>query len=202
MYCSKCGAVTGDGMAFCQVCGAPTGTMARPGGGFPIAGGAPGGLTYAHPVYAGFWLRFVAYLIDVLIVGIPVGVIFLVVVLGAGFGTAFGRIGEGNASDILPVLLGGAFLTILCFALVGIWLYFALCESSAWQATVGKRALGLVVTDYAGDRVTFGRASGRFFARFITGLLPFAIGYIMAGFTEKKQALHDMIAGCLVIRRA
>jgi uncharacterized RDD family membrane protein YckC len=52
-----------------------------------------------------------------------------------------------------------------------------------------------------GRRVTFGRASGRFFAKIVSGLIPFAIGYIMAGFTAKKQALHDIIASCLVLRR-
>jgi uncharacterized RDD family membrane protein YckC len=62
-------------------------------------------------------------------------------------------------------------------------------------------ALGLTVTDLQGRRVTFARASGRFFSKLITGLIPLAIGYIMAGFTEKKQALHDMIASCLVLRK-
>ena len=62
-------------------------------------------------------------------------------------------------------------------------------------------ALGLTVTDMRGRRVTFGRASGRFFAKMITGLIPLCIGYIMAGFTEKKQALHDMIASCLVLKK-
>jgi uncharacterized RDD family membrane protein YckC len=57
------------------------------------------------------------------------------------------------------------------------------------------------VTDGAANRVSFGRASGRFFAKIISGLIPLGIGYIMAGFTERKQALHDMIAGCLVLRR-
>jgi len=66
---------------------------------------------------------------------------------------------------------------------------------------VGKQALGLYVTDGEVNRITFGRASGGFFAKIITGLIPLGIGYIMAGFTEKKQALHDMIAGCLVLRR-
>ncbi len=74
-------------------------------------------------------------------------------------------------------------------------------ESSSYQGTLGKMALGLIVTDLQGRRVTFGRASGRFFAKIITGLIPFALGYIMAGFTEKKQALHDMIASCLVLRK-
>ena len=62
-------------------------------------------------------------------------------------------------------------------------------------------ALGLIVTDLNDLPVTFGRATGRFFAKIITGLIPLGIGYIMAGFTEKKQALHDMIASCLVLRR-
>lgn len=62
-------------------------------------------------------------------------------------------------------------------------------------------ALGLIVTDMQGRRVTFARASGRFFAKIITNLIPLWIGYIMAGFTEKKQALHDMIASCLVLKK-
>ena len=81
------------------------------------------------------------------------------------------------------------------------WLYHALLESSEWQATVGKRVLGLVVTDMAGQRVSFGRSTGRHFGKIITNLVPAFIGYLLAGFTEKKQALHDMIAGCLVLRR-
>jgi uncharacterized RDD family membrane protein YckC len=80
------------------------------------------------------------------------------------------------------------------------WLYYALLESSTWQATLGKKALGLEVTDVEGRRISFGRASGRFFAKIISTLILF-IGFIMAGFTEKKQALHDIIAGTLVIRK-
>jgi len=60
--------------------------------------------------------------------------------------------------------------------------------------------MNVVVTDLQGNRISFARASGRFFAKLISGLIPFAIGYILAGITEKKQALHDMIAGCLVLR--
>ncbi len=79
------------------------------------------------------------------------------------------------------------------------WLYFALCESCSWQATLGKKILGLRVTTLDGDRVSFLRVSGRHFGKIISFMICF-MGYTMAGFTPKKQALHDMIAGCLVVR--
>lgn len=98
-----------------------------------------------------------------------------------------------------------AFLTLI-FVFTGLsillqWLYFAYLESGEKQATWGKQILGLYVTDLSGNRVSFGRASGRFFGKMITGMIPLGIGYIMAGFTERRQALHDMIASCLVLRR-
>jgi uncharacterized RDD family membrane protein YckC len=94
------------------------------------------------------------------------------------------------------------FFAAVGIGFVGSWLYFAMMESSSWQATLGKRALSIEVTDLAGQRVSFGRASGRHFSKIITNLIPLFIGYILAGFTEKKQAIHDMIASCLVLRKA
>ena len=79
------------------------------------------------------------------------------------------------------------------------WLYFALMESSSKQATLGKMALGIRVTDVNGNRIGFGRATGRHFAKILSGLI-LGIGFLMAAFTEKKQALHDMIAGTLVVK--
>jgi uncharacterized RDD family membrane protein YckC len=76
------------------------------------------------------------------------------------------------------------------------WLYYALLESSARQATLGKRAVGIVVSDLNGRRVSFGRATGRFFGKTVSSILM--AGYIMAAFTEKKQGLHDMMAGTVV----
>jgi uncharacterized RDD family membrane protein YckC len=81
------------------------------------------------------------------------------------------------------------------------WLYFAGLESSARQATIGKSVMSLRVTDLEGQRLSFGHATGRFFAKLVSGLIPFLIGYLMAAFTEKKQALHDLIAGTLVLRK-
>jgi uncharacterized RDD family membrane protein YckC len=73
-------------------------------------------------------------------------------------------------------------------------------ESSSWQATLGKKILGLRVTDLAGNRITFARASGRFFGKILSGMI-LGIGFLMAGFTARKQALHDILAGCLVLRQ-
>src|SRR5438477_10154712 len=84
------------------------------------------------------------------------------------------------------VLIGLIFL-VATVSLVFTWLYHALMESSEWQATVGKKALGLVVTDMAGQRVSFARSTGRHFGKIITNMVPLFIGYIMAGFTEKSR---------------
>lgn len=80
------------------------------------------------------------------------------------------------------------------------WLYFALMESSESSATLGKMALSIVVSDRFGRRITFERATGRYFAKIITGF-TFGVGYLMAAFSSRKQALHDIIAGCLLLYR-
>jgi uncharacterized RDD family membrane protein YckC len=72
--------------------------------------------------------------------------------------------------------------------------------SSEWQATVGKRAMSIVVTGIDGGRISFGRATGRHFAKYVSAFI-IGIGFIMAAFTAKKQALHDMMAETLVINR-
>jgi uncharacterized RDD family membrane protein YckC len=79
------------------------------------------------------------------------------------------------------------------------WLYFSLLESSPKQATVGKLALGIVVTDLKGNKISFARASARYWSKFVSTAI-IGIGFIMAGFTSKKQALHDIIAETLVIK--
>jgi len=113
---------------------------------------------------------------------------------------AFGEAGKQPDAaaivEFVAILVGYVVLLI-----VGQWLDYAWMESSEKQATLGKLALGLVVTNTEGRRISFGRASGRFFAKMITGLIPLGIGYIMAGFTERKQALHHMIASCLVVKK-
>jgi uncharacterized RDD family membrane protein YckC len=164
---------------------------------------ASAGYAYGGVAYAGFWLRFVAYIIDGFVSGLAFLVLLIPLFILTGAGAALSKIGSGeDISDDVAAFLGIGFL----FGFFGIiflvgWLYYALSESSSWQATLGKKILNLKVTDMTGQPITFGRASGRYFAKIITGLIPLMIGYILAGFTEKKQAIHDMIASCLVLRR-
>jgi uncharacterized RDD family membrane protein YckC len=212
MHCSKCGARVADGAGFCGSCGQPiVGFSVAPATAAPYAGG-PAGATPGVAVgggrdYAGFWLRFVAYVIDSLVTFLAVGLVAALAIgfLGIGFFRAqFEEMGRGmnGPSPVFPAMLVVTILTLVVVSLVASWLYFAGMESSEHQGTLGKMALGLVVTDVNGQRVSFARSTGRFFSKIITGMVPLAIGYIMAGFTEKKQALHDMIASCLVLRKA
>jgi uncharacterized RDD family membrane protein YckC len=145
----------------------------------------------------------VAYIIDGFVLGAGFFAIILVLLMVTGLGSAVGRIHSGEDIGEAFALVGVASIFLgIGIAVVGGWLYFAMMESSSWQATLGKRALSIQVTDMAGQRISFGRASGRHFSKIITNLIPFAIGWILAGVTEKKQALHDMIASCLVLRKA
>lgn len=150
--------------------------------------------------YAGFWKRFLAYLIDSVLIGFASFILLLPAIGLTGLGAAMNSDDIGDGSPALGILAVGTFgLTILLIA-VGGWLYFALMESSARGGTLGKMALGLKVTDMSGNRISFGRATGRYFAKLLSGALM-GLGYIMAGFTQQKQALHDILAGCLVVAR-
>jgi uncharacterized RDD family membrane protein YckC len=136
-------------------------------------------------LYAGFWKRFLAALID--------GVILMIsgVVIGATFGLVYGATTGTTA--------GAEFLGQIIGIILG-WLYSALLESSTKQATLGKMALGIKVTDLVGNPISFGKASGRHFAKIISTLIIF-IGFVMVAFTERKQGLHDMMSGCLVVNK-
>jgi uncharacterized RDD family membrane protein YckC len=174
----------------------------------------PAGPAYVTPdwqpapvvAYAGFWLRFVASLLDGFILGVPVGIVIVILILSSGLGTFVHNFpnppdpGEA-AGEAFGVALAIGIGVFILLAIVGNWLYYACFESSTWQATPGKKVLNIAVTDMSGTRISFGRASGRFFAKFITRLIPLGIGFILAGITERKQALHDMIASTLVLRR-
>jgi uncharacterized RDD family membrane protein YckC len=212
MYCSKCGASVADGIAFCSACGQPM-------VGFSVGPAAaavpapPGGTVYAPPAqagwqapaarpavaYAGFWLRVVALIIDSIVLYFVGMILFLPFAVSTGVGMRGMTTGRPpDLQTLLPMI--HAILRLALLRTVLHWLYYSLLESSAWQGTLGKKALGLEVTDLDGNRISFGRATGRFFAKIISSII-LGIGYVMAGFTEKKQALHDILAGTLVIRK-
>jgi uncharacterized RDD family membrane protein YckC len=175
MKCPNCGQEQPDEAVVCSNCGTvlkanPIPTPAPEPVQMPVEVIQPSAPAAAPVQYAGFWLRFLAIILDGLILGI--------------------------AGWILAILFNPQ--TSLFSSLIG-WLYFALMESSESQATLGKRAVSIKVTDMNGNRISFGRATGRYFAKIISGLHLF-IGFMMAGWTSKKQALHDMIAETLVIK--
>jgi uncharacterized RDD family membrane protein YckC len=171
-FCPNCGAEHPQDASFCPSCGRPlTARAAR-----------------AARGYGGFWRRLAAFVIDFLVINIPLGLIARAASSDSGF-----RAHHRGQHGVFLVYHG-------VWALIAIavhWLYFALQESSARQATLGKMALGVRVTDGQGNRISFGRATGRHFAKLLSALIIF-IGFIMAGFTDRKRALHDMIADTLV----
>jgi uncharacterized RDD family membrane protein YckC len=196
MDCEKCGTVVADGAGFHGARSQSSDdSSGEPDSFAPDAGAAA--ITARKPVaYAGFWLRLAAYLIDSILLGIAVGIFIFMPLLG-----------QSGAGEMSPESFWALYMDTSrqgiarrLLVVMAAWLYWALLESSALQATPGKRMLGLFVTDLQGRRITFARASGRFFGKAISGFLLMA-GYIMAGFTEKKQALHDMLAGCLVLKK-
>ena len=132
--------------------------------------------------YGGFWIRFVAYIIDAILLSIVGGV------LGAIFGVS---LMDTDWDHYNPTL------NIVSVAIA--WLYFALLESSERGATVGKMAMGLRVVTNDGQRLSFLNATGRYFAKILSAII-LCIGFIMIGFTERKRGLHDMIANTLVIK--
>ena len=200
-FCNRCGAQNAAGAQFCSRCGAPTTPgvvqtpVAPPSSTSSYSASASPYQAVAPAVgvgYGGFWIRVVALIIDGIIVRVviaPVGMIF------GGLGLAGGMMG-GFPHRGLAILGGGVTFILLVF---GSWLYEAFMESSSYQATLGKMIFGMKVTDLNGNRISFERATGRHFAKWLSGMILF-IGYIMVGLTERKQGLHDLLAGTLVRR--
>ena len=147
-----------------------------------------------HLVYAGFWLRFVAYLIDTVILTAVSMVAGFLIGLVLGFTVAMVN------RDALQPAIAVTQCLFMIVDVIAIWLYFAFMESGRSQATLGKMALGLKVTNLQGERIGFGRATGRFFGKIVSAL-PLEIGFMMAGWTKRKQALHDMLVDTLVVRK-
>src|SRR5688572_14651688 len=133
-------------------------------------------------VYAGFWIRAAAIVIDSILMLIFwfLALVVLVLAMGDSF--------FGSEERIALFYLGGFVIN---------YFYFAVLESSDKQATLGKMAVGIKVGDEKGNKISFGRATGRFFSKFLSGLMLY-IGFMMAGWDRQKQSLHDNIADTYV----
>lgn len=215
MYCSRCGAQVAEGAGFCSACGQRVfSAAADPAANSVSAAPSPWGQTagsgvHAEPrLYAGFWLRLVAAIIDWLILGFAIGIPFAFVIVAKGLSNAAMEIHPGEPlSGIFALFGAGLIAAFFITSVIAGWLYFALMESSPLQGTLGKKALGLYVTDRQGNRASFGRTSGRYFGgRFLWHVPAFGLLYgfidgILAGLSTEKQAVHDMIADCLVLRK-
>ena len=148
-------------------------------------------------VYAGFWRRTAALFIDSMLVGVAYYAIVIVGMLVIGIG---GMGGLENIDSLGGGAIGGFLAVIyLAYPLVS-GLYYIGMESSGTQATLGKMAVGIKVTDADGRRLGRGRALGRW-ASHLLCYMTLYIGYIMAAFTERKRGLHDMVASTLVVDR-
>ena len=165
--------------------------------------------------YAGFWKRLLAHILDRIILGFVLGVLFIPIWI---FGILNFMINQENINceeyaavsfnpqwnDDVSIAMITAFIVIaIVFSIVSIiveWLYFAFMESSNKQATFGKIIVGIKVVDYNGGKISFGQATGRYFGKILSGII-LGVGFLMAGFTKKKQALHDILASCMVINK-
>jgi len=147
--------------------------------------------------YAGFWRRFVAYIIDELMLGVFAFILLIPFFLMIGLSAFSHHEFEPESSVGLVFAMISAYAFAICLIILGKWLYYALMESKK-GATLGKMAMGLRVTDMQGNQISFGRATGRYFGKILSSL-TLLIGYMIAGWTQQKQALHDILAGCLVI---
>lgn len=192
MYCGKCGAEITEGAERCNACGEPVAPPSDPRHSSGVVLPRPPKVTIA---YAGFWLRAVAFICDLLILTFAsFPLLWKLIEQNVGpdpsFHDYFAFYKSGTRQAIAFQLL----LQLIC------WLYFAAFESSRWQATPGKKFLGLYVTDLNGKRISFARATGRYVGKALEQLTLF-IGFLIAGFTARKQALHDIVASCLVLKK-
>lgn len=185
IFCNRCGFESTDDAQFCQRCGTGLAILPSP--------SSPQSPPAHWPHYAGFWIRVPAALLDFLLLFLanwPVRVLL---------GSAIVAVGMNAHIPAHQFLLIRRSARIALAILIG-WSYRAGMESSSYQATLGKMAMRLKVTDTEGLRLSLGRATARHFAKLLS-LFSLGIGYLMAGFDEQKQALHDRIAGTLVLYR-
>jgi uncharacterized RDD family membrane protein YckC len=191
MICLNCGRDNPPDALYCQECGKPMNANQ-----YQQQSG------YSSPMnFAAIGPRFVALLIDGVIIGIPIGIISAI--LSAMMAVqVIHRTSQATSfypGDVIGTFFAGFGLIMLISILLS-WAYFSLMESSAWQGTLGKKMMGIQVTDLCGERISLGRATIRLAVKSLLSSWLF-IGYIIAFFTQKRQSLHDLVAGTLVLTK-
>lgn len=176
-YCQECGTETRQKQEYCIECGT----------------NLPNIKAREDEPYAGFWLRVAAYLIDSVIIG-AAAMIILTFFMFISF------LFIGFLSEI-AVLLGllfyfGIYIIIAAMA-ISYWIFM---NASKWQGTIGKIVVGIKVVDMEGNRLTYGKSGLRYLTYIVSGL-TLGVGFILAAFTDKKQALHDMLVDTLVVKK-
>jgi uncharacterized RDD family membrane protein YckC len=178
--CPGCGNEALDNARFCHRCGTTlTGTP-------PNRLSETGSLTLPRSQYGAIWRRFLACLIDYAIIGTCMAPVLVLLIWAA----------DTTNSELIKSLAG---TTLVFGAIIADWLYNAKMISSTRQATYGKQFMGLKVTNIQGERIGFGQATGRYFAKFLSTFAAF-VGFVIAIFTKRKQALHDIVALTLVLK--
>ena len=151
-------------------------------------------VTKVRMEYAGFWLRVWAGAIDVTLEALAALLLTVIV----DFLLKLTTPKFGLSPITVSYVTGIVFIFVLA---IGAWLYSAFTESSEWRATVGKRIIGLEVLTASGGRLSFGQATVRHFMKFLS-LFTATVGFMMAGWTKRRRALHDMPSDCIVVRVA
>ncbi len=190
-YCSECGRATpadelahfGDRLV-CPYCKDAYAQKLR-------EGVAPA----AAVSYAGFWIRFVAYIIDAIILAVAMGIVQFAIL---GSFISFPHFDPGTRPELMiaPMLGMLGVLSVVSIAIACAYESFFVYK---YGATPGKMALSLKVVRPNGGPIDLGRAVGRYFGKMLSGIILY-IGFIMAGFDSEKKALHDMICDTRVIR--
>lgn len=189
MFCKQCGKINDQNSKFCVDCGTQLAQATE-----QAPQQKPTSL-YQSSNYAGFWIRTFAGIIDYVFFSVFTLIIVPFLNPLIIYPIIFLLPKTITDSELQNLGQGIGFIVVLLI----MWLWFAIPESSKWQATIGKKILGLKVTDEYGERIELSKATKRFWSKIMSALI-LCIGFIMVGFTKKNQGLHDKIAGTLVIK--
>lgn len=186
MFCDQCGTRASDTDDRCPLCGAALPGRAPRAAGVAAAGVATNARTHA-PRYGGFWRRLMAVLLDAILLYFPAATVRVLMGLPAinTFSTMDADSTAAMTASVIELSID--------------WLYAALLIASSRRATLGMMVMDLQVCDVQGRRIGFLRATWRYFAQFLS-LITAGLGYLMQLFTPRRQALHDLLSGTVVVR--